>query len=139
MRRVNFLRLSRVHTDFMAKDERTQVRFSAPDPTTNIIKVSRVLPDGTEESIGLVYPDFGNQNDSITYCSANKIGEELLPPTLDFIEIESQFEKYNHQIAEASYEKDMAARVEEYEKREKAIKGLRLFKHSTTLLKFHHR
>lgn len=120
-------------------NERTQVKFSDPDPTTNIIKVSRVLPDGTEESIGMVYPDFGNENDSITYRSANKIGEELLPPTSDFIEIESQFEKYNHQIAEASYEKDMASKVEEYEKREKAIKGLRLYKHRTALLKFHHR
>ena len=35
-------------------ESKVQVRFSAPDPQTNIINVSRVLPDGREESIGQV-------------------------------------------------------------------------------------
>src|SRR5665648_220141 len=96
-------------------DERTQVKFSAPDPSTNIIKVSRVLPDGSEESIGQVYPDFGNGDESIIYRSVDRNGEETLPPTSDFIEIEKQFEKNIQQVAEISYFRDMESMAEEYE------------------------
>lgn len=114
-------------------DERTQVKFSAPDPSTNIIKVSRVLPDGSEESIGQVYPDFGNGDESIIYRSVDRNGEETLPPTSDFIEIEKQFEKNIQQIAEISYFRDMESMAEEYEMREEEIKSLRQYKHRTKL------
>jgi uncharacterized protein YkuJ len=114
-------------------DERTQVKFSAPDPSTNIIKVSRVLPDGSEESIGQVYPDFGNGDESIIYRSVDRNGEETLPPTSDFIEIEKQFEKNIQQVAEISYFRDMESMAEEYEMREEEIKSLRQYKHRTKL------
>lgn len=114
-------------------DERTQVKFSAPDPSTNIIKVSRVLPDGSEESIGQVYPDFGNGDESIIYRSVDRNGEETLPPTSDFIEIEKQFEKNIQQVAEISYFRDMESMAEEYEMREEEIKSLRQHKHRTKL------
>lgn len=114
-------------------DERTQVKFSAPDPSTNIIKVSRVLPDGSEESIGQVYPDFGNGDESIIYRSVDRNGEETLAPTSDFIEIEKQFEKNIQQVAEISYFRDMESMAEEYEMREEEIKSLRQHKHRTKL------
>lgn len=114
-------------------DERTQVKFSAPDPSTNIIKVSRVLPDGSEESIGQVYPDFGNGDESIIYRSVDRNGEETLSPTSDFIEIEKQFEKNIQQVAEISYFRDMESMAEEYEMREEEIKSLRQHKHRTKL------
>jgi uncharacterized protein YkuJ len=114
-------------------DERTQVKFSAPDPSTNIIKVSRVLPDGSEESIGQVYPDFGNGDESIIYRSVDRNGEETLSPTSDFIEIEKQFEKNIQQVAEISYFRDMESMAEEYEMREEEIKSLRQYKHRTKL------
>lgn len=118
-------------------DERTQVKFSAPDPSTNIIKVSRVLPDGSEESIGQVYPDFGNGDESIIYRSVDRNGEETLPPTSDFIEIEKQFEKNIQQVAEISYFRDMESMAEEYEMREEEIKSLRQHKHRTKLKLLH--
>lgn len=117
-------------------DERT-VKFSAPDPSTNIIKVSRVLPDGSEESIGQVYPDFGNGDESIIYRSVDRNGEETLPPTSDFIEIEKQFEKNIQQVAEISYFRDMESMAEEYEMREEEIKSLRQHKHRTKLKLLH--
>jgi len=118
-------------------DERTQVKFSAPDPSTNIIKVSRVLPDGSEESIGQVYPDFGNGDESIIYRSVDRNGEETLPPTSDFIEIEKQFEKNIQQVGEISYFRDMESMAEEYENREEEIKSLRQHKHRTRLKLLH--
>ena len=117
-------------------DERT-VKFSAPDPSTNIIKVLRVLPDGSEESIGQVYPDFGNGDESIIYRSVDRNGEETLPPTSDFIEIEKQFEKNIQQVAEISYFIDMESMAEEYEMREEEIKSLRQHKHRTKLKLLH--
>jgi hypothetical protein len=118
-------------------DERTQVKFSNPDPATNIIKVSRLLPDGSEESIGQVYPDFGHGDESIIYRSVDRNGEETLPPTSDFIEIEKQFEKNIQQVAEISYFIDMESMVEEYETREEEIKSLRQHKHRTKLKLLH--
>jgi hypothetical protein len=104
-------------------DEGTQVRFSNPDPSTNIIKVSKVLPDGSEESIGQVYPEFGNGDESIVYRSVDRNGEETLRPTSDFIEIEKQFEKNIRQVDQISYFRDMESMVEEYETRENESKA----------------
>jgi len=120
-----------------AIDEGTRVRFSNPDPSTNIIKVLRVLPDGSEESIGQVYPEIGNGDESIIYRSVDRNGEETLPPTSDFIEIEKQYEKNIRQTAEISYFQDMESMVEEYEKREEDIKSLRQHKHWTKLRLLH--
>ena len=114
-------------------DEGTQVRFSNPDPSTNIIKVSRVLPDGSEESIGQVYPEFGNGEETIIYRSVDRNGEETLPPTSDFIEIEKHYEKNIRQAAELSYFRDMESIIDEYERREDEIKILRHDKHRTKL------
>jgi hypothetical protein len=118
-------------------EEGTQVKFSNPDPSTNIIKVSRVLPDGSEEFIGQVYPDFGTGDESIIYRSVDRNGEETLPPTSDFIEIEKQFEKNIRQVDQISYFRDMESMVEEYETREDEIKSLRQLKHRTRLRLLH--
>jgi hypothetical protein len=118
-------------------EEGTQVKFSNPDPSTNIIKVSRVLPDGSEEFIGQVYPDFGTGDESIIYRSVDRNGEETLPPTSDFIEIEKQFEKNIRQVDKISYFRDMESMVEEYETREDEIKSLRQLKHRTRLKILH--
>ena len=118
-------------------EEGTQVKFSNPDPSTNIIKVSRVLPDGSEEFIGQVYPDFGTGDESIIYRSVDRNGEETLPPTSDFIEIEKQFEKNIRQVDQISYFRDMESMVEEYETREDEIKSLRQLKHRTRLKILH--
>jgi len=118
-------------------DEGTQVKFSNPDPATNIIRVSRVLSDGSEESIGQVYPEIGNGDESIIYRSVDRNGEETFPPTSDFIEIEKQFEKNILQATEISYFRDMESMVEEYETREEEIKILRQHKHRTKLKLLH--
>jgi len=118
-------------------EEGTQVKFSNPDPSTNIIKVSRVLPDGSEEFIGQVYPDLGTGDESIIYRSVDRNGEETLPPTSDFIEIEKQFEKNIRQVDQISYFRDMESMIEEYETREEEIKSLRQLKHRTRLRLLH--
>ena len=118
-------------------EEGTQVKFSNPDPSTNIIKVSRVLPDGSEEFIGQVYPELGNGDESIIYRSVDRNGEETLPPTSNFIEIEKQFEKNIRQVDQISYFRDMESMVEEYETREDEIKSLRQLKHRTRLRLLH--
>ena len=114
-------------------DDRTMVRFGTPDPATNNIKVSRVLPDGTEEIIGQVYPEFDDEHDSIMYCSLNKDGEELLPPSSDFSEIEHHYSKYLQQLDQEAYIRDMEARAEEYSERTKSIKSLRNYKNRINL------
>ncbi len=118
-------------------DERTQVKFSNPDLSTSIIKVSRVLPDGSEEFIGQVYPEIGNGEESIIYRSVDRNGEETLPPTSDFIEIEKQYEKNIQNAVEISYFQDMESIIDEYERREDEIKILRHDKHRTKLKLLH--
>jgi len=113
--------------------EGTQVKFSNPDPATNIIRVSRVLSDGSEESIGQIYPDFADGEDSIKYVSVNYLGEELLPPTSDFIDIENRFVKYIQEMDEKTFTNDMEEKALEFEKRGKVLKGLRQWKFRSQL------
>lgn len=105
---------------------RTLVRFSAPDPDTNSIVVSRVLPDNSAEPIGKIYPDFGDGEDFTMYISANIHGEVLFPATPDFVDLENKFEKYSKELAEKSLVEGMEA--EDFEKREETIKSLRNWK-----------
>jgi hypothetical protein len=86
------------------------------------------LPDYTEEFIGQIYPDFTDEEDSNKYVSVNTLGEELLPPTSDFIEIENRFIKYAQELNEKDFTKDMEAQVTEFEKRGIALKDLRRLK-----------
>ena len=104
------------------------VRFSTPDPITNAIVVSRVLPDNSAEPIGRIYPDFGNGEDSVMYVSTNDQGKLLFPPTSDFVDLENKFEKYAKELAEKSITEEMNARAEEFEEREESIKGIRRWK-----------
>ena len=103
----------------------SRVKFSAPDSKTNIIKVTRTLPDGTEEPIGQIYADFGEGTDSMQYYSSTLTGEELLPPTADFIDIEREFEKSLRYIEQRSFENGIAEKMEEYERRNEEVQELR--------------
>lgn len=95
-----------------AHGDRILVRFSTPDPKTNIIKVSKVLPNDTEKSVGQIYPYFEDGEDSIKYISVDNRGQELFPLSSDFTEIENQFEKF----------------IKELDEREKVIKSIRQLK-----------
>ena len=112
--------------------DRTLVRFSTPDPITNAILVSRVLPDHHAEPIGKVYPDFGDGEDVAMYVSSNNHGERLFAPTSDFIDLENQFEKYAKELAEKSLTDEMNRRAEEFIEREESINGLRRLKFNLT-------
>jgi hypothetical protein len=108
--------------------DKTLVRFSSPDPNTNSIIVSRVLPDDSAEPIGKIFPDFGNGEDSVMYISVNNNGEMLFPATSDFVDLENKFEKYSKELVEESLAEEMKARADEYEKREAYILGIRYWK-----------
>lgn len=101
------------------------VHFSTPDSKTNLITVTRTHPDGTEEIIGHIYSDFSEGSDSLNYYSTTISGEELLPPTSDFIEIEREFEKSIKQIEQQSFEHSITEQMEEYEKRANEVQRLR--------------
>ena len=107
--------------------DRVLVEFSKPDNMNTVI-VSRVLPDNSAEPIGKIYPDFGNGEDPAMYISANNQGEELFPPTSDFVDLENKFEKYSKELAEKSLIEEMNIRAEEFEEREESIKGIRRWK-----------
>lgn len=107
--------------------DRVLVEFSKPDNTNTVI-VSRVLPDHSTEPIGKVSPDLSNGEDSLIYISTNNQGEEICSPTADFIEIESQFEKYAKALAGRSFEEDMISEAEKIKEREGSITSIRNWK-----------
>jgi hypothetical protein len=107
--------------------ERALVEFSKPD-NLNTVTVSRVLPDNSTEPIGKVYTDLSNGEDSLIYISINNRGEEVLPPTANFIEIENRFNKYAQELAEKSFEENMKAEAEKIEERADSIKSIRNLK-----------
>ncbi|RPH33013.1 MAG: hypothetical protein EHM93_06785 [Bacteroidales bacterium] len=109
-------------------NDRALVNFSSPDPITNHIVVSRVLPDHSVEPIGIIYPDFGNEEISAMYASTDNQGAMLFPPTSDFIDLENRFERYAKELAEKSFMEDMNRKANEFGGREESIKGLRRFK-----------
>ena len=108
--------------------DRMLIRFSTPDPITNLIVVSRVLPDHSAEPIGIIYPDFGNGENSAMYVSTNNQSTVLFPPTSDFIDLENRFKKYAKELAEKSFIEEMNRKEEELGEREESIKGLRRLK-----------
>lgn len=110
------------------QNDRTLVRFSTPDPATNTVSVFRVMADNSTETIGQITPDLSNGEDSIIYISTNNQGEEIFPPTADFIEIENKFNKYAEELSQISLMEEMTARAEEYEEREETLKNLRNWK-----------
>jgi len=107
--------------------DRVLVEFSKPDNTNTVI-VSRVLPDHSTEPIGKVSPDLSNGEDSLIYISTNNQGEEIYPPTADFIEIENRFEKYAKELAGRSFEEEMISEAEKIKEREGSITSIRNWK-----------
>ena len=110
------------------KEDQFQVRFSSPDPRTNIIEVIRVWPDESEETVGRIYPNYSKDGDVTSYTSMNLYGDESFPPTSDFNEIENHFKKSIKKIAEESFIMNMNDYVAEFEEREEALKFLRKLK-----------
>jgi len=109
-------------------ENKIQVRFSSPDPRTNIIEVIRVWPDESEISVGRIYPNFSKEGDVTSYTSMDLHGNEPFQPTSDFSEIEKHFTQSIKKIAEESFMRNMQDYVAEYEEREEAIKFLRQLK-----------
>ncbi|MBP6977636.1 MAG: hypothetical protein KBB71_04910 [Lentimicrobiaceae bacterium] len=111
-----------------AREDRISLKFSSLDPLSNTVKVIRVLPDNTEESIGQIYLDFTDGEDSVKYISVNSLGEELIPATSDFIDIEHHFMNYTQEMDEKYYTEEMEAKTDEPEERVKTLRELRQLK-----------
>ena len=108
--------------------DRVFIKFSKPDLITNAIVVSRVLPDNTAEPIGKIYSDIDDKTGSVMYISTNNQGEEIFSPTVDFIDIENNFERYAKELSEKSLTEEMEVQADEFKKRDEALKGLRRWK-----------
>jgi hypothetical protein len=108
--------------------EKPLLVFSTPDSLLNTVTVFRVLPDNSTEPIGEIYPDLSNGKDSLIHISTNNQGEDLLPPTADFIEIEEMFRNYAKELSKKSFIEDMKAEAEKTTKREDSIKNIRKWK-----------
>jgi hypothetical protein len=105
--------------------DKIHLRYSPPDSLTNEVIVSRVLPDNSSEPIGKIYPDPNNGEDSLIYVSVNNKGEEIIPPSADFISIEKQFEQYAKELSEKSLHEDFQ---KESESREESLANIRYLK-----------
>jgi hypothetical protein len=69
------------------------------DVQANII-VKRILPDGSKEPIGWICQDFSDFNNAPTYLCLDEYGEELFPPTVDYAEAESRFERFAKRLSQ---------------------------------------
>ena len=110
------------------RKDRMLIKFSKPDLITNAIVVSRVLPDNTAEPIGKIYSDIDDKTGSVMYISTNIQGEEIFSPTVDFIDIENNFERYAKELSEKSLTEEMEVQADEFKKIDEALKGLRRWK-----------
>ena len=110
------------------RKDRMLIKFSKPDSITNAIVVSRVLPDNTAEPIGKIHSDIDDKTGSVMYISTNNQGEEIFSPTVDFIDIENNFERYAKELSEKSLTEEMEVQADEFKKRDEALKGLRRWK-----------
>jgi len=88
-------------------------------------EVSRFLPDGSLQPIGRIYQKPNREMDSITYISTDNQGEEISPPTTDFLEAECGFEKYAKQLTQKSHIDDLEAKANEFAEREWKIAKMR--------------
>jgi hypothetical protein len=111
-----------------AQEDRPIIRFSTPDPMTNSILVSRVLPDYSTEPIGEINPEMSKEGDSLIYSSTNNQGEELIPPTADFIKIEERFESYAKELSVKDYTAAMLSEADKIEDRKASVKNIRSWK-----------
>jgi hypothetical protein len=75
------------------QQDKPLLKFSPPDPVTSRIFVSRVLPDNSLESIGIVFPHFSNEDGCVYYCSLDMNCDNIGSYTSDFNEVKKEFEK----------------------------------------------
>jgi hypothetical protein len=73
--------------------------FKIPGAIEYPVIVNRSLPDHSIIPIGRIYQNYGGQEESVIYISVDKDGEEICPPTTDWITTENNFEKYAKQLA----------------------------------------
>lgn len=111
-----------------SQEDRPIIRFSTPDPMTNSILVSRVLTDYSTEPIGEIHPEMTKDGDSLIYSFTNNYGEELIPPTADFVKIEEHFERYAKELSVKDFTDAMIAEADNIEERQVSVKNIRSWK-----------
>lgn len=75
-------------------DDNIIVEFSNPGDFAEPIKVFRTLPDCDEEAIGNICMNWTDDDTPMTYECYGIDGEEICPPTTNWIEAEQAFVKY---------------------------------------------
>jgi hypothetical protein len=103
--------------------------FHMPGTINYPVIVSRSLPDNSNIPIGRIYQNSGDGEGAVIYISADNDGEEICPPTTDWITAENNFEKYAKQLAR----KEMEAMFMEMANREQEIKKVRINKIKKTI------
>ncbi len=102
-----------------------QVKFSAPNSSSNTVSVFRVLPDNSSEIIGEIHTDSITDEDSPIYISTNSQGEELMPPTSNFNEVEERFIEYAKQLSLQEFMQAMIEEADRIHERKATIKTIR--------------
>jgi hypothetical protein len=101
------------------------IDFRMPKMHADPVIVSRFLPDSSLKPIGRIYQNLDDETDSVTYISTDNQGEEIIPPTTDYLEAERGFENYAKQVTQKSFTEDLEAKAHEFEEREVEIKKMR--------------
>jgi|WetSurMetagenome_2_1015567.scaffolds.fasta_scaffold1213351_2 hypothetical protein len=104
--------------------DRNLVKFSTPSSMDTLI-VSRILHDNSTEPIGKIYPDLSNGDDYIIYSSVNNQGEEMMPPTSNFIELEERFKEYANELSMQEFTQAMMEEADRIHDRKTSIKAIR--------------
>lgn len=103
------------------------LKYSSPDPQTNIINVIRLLPDKTEVIVGKLYQEI-DDNDIASYLPVDNTGEELMPATSEFSTIERRYTQLINEEKQRLFMEEMVAEADEQEERESLLKKIRNWK-----------
>jgi hypothetical protein len=99
--------------------------FRLPTQHLEPVIVSRFLHDGSLKPIGRIYQNIDVETGCTVYVSTDNKGEEVFPPSIDYQDVECQFEKYAKSITQKSLAEDWEAKAIEHAEREEELKKMR--------------
>jgi|ERR1017187_1300911 hypothetical protein len=76
------------------------IDFSMPETVSDSIIVRQCMSGSEAKPIGRIYQDFSLDSEgTVTYNTINNNGEEICPPTTDWIAVENSFAQYAKELA----------------------------------------
>lgn len=102
-----------------------KIKFDKPDASSGKVPVYQIYEDDSRKIIGTVCQVSTERDETPVYISINAQGEELMPPTSDFNEIESRFTEYAKQLNIQEFTQAMMDEADKIQERETSAKVLR--------------